>query len=63
MSEDVYIGEAARRLKREEEILRARHYLNGRVYDEFEIARLRAVGVRQRPKRLKRPGVLPGAAP
>jgi DNA-binding transcriptional MerR regulator len=60
----VHIGEAARRLNCTPEHLRnlersgrippaGRDY-NGRIYTEFDLALLRALGVGSRPKRLKR---------
>jgi len=64
MGSEVHISEAARRLgvtvtflrrlEREGKIPAARRDLNGRVYNDFEIALLRAMGVGQRPQRLKR---------
>ena len=58
------IGEAARRLGVTPYYLRtlesqgrippARRDLNGRVYSEFDVALLRAMGVGSRPRRLKR---------
>lgn len=58
-----HIGEAARRigctpkhlreLEREGRIPPARRDLNGRVYSDFDIALLRALGVGSRPRRLK----------
>jgi DNA-binding transcriptional MerR regulator len=59
----VHIGEAARRLsctpkhlrtlEQEGRIPPARRDYNGRVYSEFDIALLKALGVGQRPRRLK----------
>ncbi len=61
----VRISEAARRLgvtphhlrmlERQGRIPPARRDLNGRIYSEFDIALLRALGVGVRPRRLKRP--------
>jgi len=61
---EFHIGEAARRLsvspkhlrilEREGRIPPARRDLNGRVYTEFDIALLKALGVGTRPRRLKR---------
>jgi DNA-binding transcriptional MerR regulator len=45
--------EHIRTLEREGRIPPARRDLNGRVYSEFDIALLRAVGVGSRPRRLK----------
>ena len=57
------IGEAARRLsvtpkhlrtlEQEGRIPPARRDYNGRIYSEFDIALLRALGVGSRPRRLK----------
>lgn len=65
MSDAFHIGEASRRLKVTPEHLRtlerqgrippARRDLTGRVYSEFDLALLRALGVGQRPTRLRRP--------
>lgn len=74
MGSDVHITEAARRLgvsvtllrrlEREGKIPLARRDLNGRngrvYYNHFEVALLRALGVGQRPRRLKRPEELLG---
>ena len=58
-----HIGEAARQLgvtpkhlrllEREGRIPPARRDFNGRIYSEFDIALLRALGVGSRPRRLK----------
>jgi DNA-binding transcriptional MerR regulator len=58
-----HIGEAARRLsvtpkhlrvlEREGRIPPARRDYNGRIYSEFDIALLKALGVGSRPRRLK----------
>jgi DNA-binding transcriptional MerR regulator len=63
MDGEVHITEAARRLGVTPYYLRllesqgrippARRDYNGRVYTEFDIAILRAMGVGQRPRRLK----------
>jgi DNA-binding transcriptional MerR regulator len=60
---EFYISETARRLgvtpkhlrvlEREGRIPPARRDFNGRVYSEFDIALLRALGVGSRPRRLK----------
>jgi DNA-binding transcriptional MerR regulator len=60
---EVHISEAARRLsvtpkhlrvlEREGRIPPARRDFNGRVYSEFDIALLKALGVGSRPRRLK----------
>jgi DNA-binding transcriptional MerR regulator len=62
-SVEFHIGEAARRLsvtpkhlrvlEREGRIPPARRDYNGRIYSEFNIALLKALGVGQRPRRLK----------
>lgn len=62
-SVEFHIGEAARRigctpkhlrvLEQEGRIPLARRDLNGRVYSEFDIALLKALGVGSRPRRLK----------
>ena len=62
-SAEFHIGEAARRLsatpkhlralEREGRIPPARRDFNGRVYSEFDIALLKALGVGSRPRRLK----------
>jgi DNA-binding transcriptional MerR regulator len=62
-SVEFHIGEAAQRLgctpkhlrvlEREGRIPPARRDLNGRVYSEFDIALLKALGVGSRPRRLK----------
>jgi len=61
---EFHIGEAARRLsvspkhlrilEREGRIPPARRDFNGRVYTEFDIALLKALGIGTRPRRLKR---------
>jgi DNA-binding transcriptional MerR regulator len=58
-----HIGEAARRLsvtpkhlrtlEQEGRIPPARRDFNGRIYSEFDMALLRALGVGSRPRRLK----------
>jgi DNA-binding transcriptional MerR regulator len=58
-----HIGEAARQLsvtpkhlrvlEREGRIPPARRDYNGRIYSELDIALLRAMGIGQRPRRLK----------
>ena len=58
-----HIGEAARQLsvtpkhlrvlEREARIPPARRDYNGRIYSELDIALLRAMGIGQRPRRLK----------
>jgi len=63
MGETVHIGEVAKRLGVTPQHIRilewqgrippARRDLNGRVYSEFDIALLRALGVGSRPRRLK----------
>jgi hypothetical protein len=68
----VHIGEAARRLgvtpnhlrilEWEGRIPPARRDHNGRIYSELDIALLRAMGVGSRPRRLKRPEDVLGAA-
>jgi DNA-binding transcriptional MerR regulator len=62
-SVEFHIGEAARRLsvtpkhlrvlEREGRIPPTRRDYNGRIYSEFDIALLKALGVGQRPRRLK----------
>jgi DNA-binding transcriptional MerR regulator len=47
--------EHIRTLEREGRIPPARRDLNGRVYSEFDIALLKALGVGSRPRRLKSP--------
>ena len=64
MSDVLHIGQAAIRLgvtpehlrvlEREGRIPPARRDLNGRIYSDFDLTLLRALGVGQRPKRLKR---------
>lgn len=64
-TEPVHISEAARRLgvtahylrilEAEGKVPSVRRDLNGRVYSEFDLALLRAVGVGQRPTRLRKP--------
>jgi len=64
MENDVHIGEAARQLGVTPNHLRilewqgrippAHRDLNGRVYSEFDIALLKALGVGSRPRRLRR---------
>ncbi len=59
----VHIGEAARRLgvtrehlrnlEREGRIPKPQRDYNGRVYSEFDLALLKALGVGRRPRRLK----------
>jgi DNA-binding transcriptional MerR regulator len=44
-----------RALEREGRIPPARRDLNGRVYTEFDVALLKALGVGSRPRRLKSP--------
>ena len=61
---EFHIGEAARRLsvtpkhlrvlEREGRIPPARRDYNGRVYTEFDLMLLKALGVGTRPRRLKR---------
>ena len=65
MNDVIHIGRAAellgvtpehlRTLERTGRIPPARRDLNGRIYSEFDIALLRALGVGVRPRRLKRP--------
>jgi len=65
MDDVIHIGQAAellgvtpehlRTLERTGRIPPARRDLNGRIYSEFDIALLRALGVGVRPRRLKRP--------
>ena len=65
MDDVIHIGQAAellgvtpehlRTLERTGRIPPARRDLNGRIYSEFDIALLRALGVGVRPSRLKRP--------
>jgi DNA-binding transcriptional MerR regulator len=60
---EFHISEAARRLsvtpkhirvlEREGRIPPARRDFNGRIYTEFDIAHLKALGVGSRPRRLK----------
>ncbi len=50
-----------RRLERERKIPPARRNFSGRVYSESDLALLKALGVGQRPRRLKRPEDLLGA--
>jgi DNA-binding transcriptional MerR regulator len=66
-----HIGEVARRLsvtpkhlrtlEQEGRIPPARRDFNGRIYSEFDIALLRALGVGQRPRKLKRAEEVLGA--
>jgi DNA-binding transcriptional MerR regulator len=68
-----HIGECARRLgvtpkhlrllEREGRIPPARRDYNGRVYSEFDIALLRALGVGSRPRRLRSAEEIVGARP
>jgi DNA-binding transcriptional MerR regulator len=68
---EFHIGEAARRLsvspkhlrilEQEGRIPPARRDLNGRVYTEFDIALLKALGIGTRPRRLKRAEEVLGA--
>jgi len=63
MDSAVHISEAAKRLgvtphhlrvlEWEGRIPRARRDFNGRIYSEFDIALLKALGVGSRPRRLK----------
>ena len=72
MAGEVHIGEAARRLGITPQHLRilesqgrippARRDFNGRVYTEFDIALLRALGVGSRPRKLKRVEEVLGSA-
>jgi DNA-binding transcriptional MerR regulator len=65
MAKEVHISECARQLGVHPQHLRmlewqgrippARRDLNGRVYSEFDIELLRAMGVGSRPRKLKRP--------
>ncbi len=65
MNNVIHIGRAAellgvtpehlRTLERTGRIPPARRDLNGRIYSEFDIALLHALGVGVRPRRLKRP--------
>ena len=65
MDDVIHIGQAAellgvtpehlRTLERTGRIPPARRDLNGRIYSEFDIALLRALGVGVRPRCLKRP--------
>jgi DNA-binding transcriptional MerR regulator len=65
MDDVIHIGQAAellgvtpehlRTLERTGRIPPARRDLNGRIYSDFDIALLRALGVGVRPRRLKRP--------
>jgi DNA-binding transcriptional MerR regulator len=71
MSDVLHIGRAARRLGVTPEHLRAleregripppRRDFNGRVYSEYDLALLKALGVGQRPRRLRRPEEVLGA--
>jgi DNA-binding transcriptional MerR regulator len=71
MDGDVRISEAARRLSVSSQYLRqlewegaiqpARRIFGYRVYSEGDIARLRAMGVGSRPRRLKRAEEVVGA--
>jgi hypothetical protein len=54
--------EHLRTLEREGRIPPARRDFNGRVYSEFDIALLRSMGVGRRPRKLKRPEEVVGAA-
>jgi DNA-binding transcriptional MerR regulator len=68
---EFHIGEAARQLsvspkhlrslEREGRIPPARRDLNGRIYTEFDIALLKALGIGTRPRRLKRAEEVLGA--
>lgn len=70
---DVHISEAARRLgvtphhlrvmEWRERIPLARRDFNGRIYSEFDIALLKAIGVGSRPSKLKRAEEVLGAGP
>jgi len=63
MTQVVHIGTAAQQLgvtpehlrvlEREGRIPQARRDFNGRIYSELDIALLRAMGVGQRPRRLR----------
>jgi DNA-binding transcriptional MerR regulator len=65
MDSIVHIGEAARRLnctpehlrnlERSGRIPKAQRDYNGRVYSQFDLALLKALGVGSRPRRLKSP--------
>ena len=71
MSEVLHIGQAAQRLGVTPEHLRAleregripppRRNVNGRIYSEYDLALLKALGVGQRPRRLRRPEEVLGA--
>jgi DNA-binding transcriptional MerR regulator len=71
MSDVLHIGRAARRLGVTPEHLRAlerkgripppRRDFNGRVYSEYDLALLKALGVGRRPRRLRRPEEVLGA--
>jgi DNA-binding transcriptional MerR regulator len=73
MDSVVHIGEAAQRLSVMPQHLRvlewqgrippARRDFNGRVYSEFDIALLRAMGVGSRPARLRSVEEVVGARP
>jgi DNA-binding transcriptional MerR regulator len=73
MDSVVHIGEAAQRLSVTPQHLRvlewqgrippARRDFNGRVYSEFDIALLRAMGVGSRPARLRSVEEVVGARP
>lgn len=64
MDRVVHIGEAARllnctpeylrNLERADRIPKPRRNYNGRVYSEFDLALLKALGVGTRPRKLKR---------
>jgi DNA-binding transcriptional MerR regulator len=64
VSGDVHIGECARRLNVTPQHIRmlewegrippARRDFNGRIYSEFDIELIRALGVGSRPRKLKR---------
>lgn len=72
MEDALHIGEAARKLGVTQEHLRnlertgrvpkARRDYNGRVYSDFDLALLKALGVGNRPRRLKRLEEVLGAA-
>ena len=73
MDSVMHISEAARRLSVSPQHLRmlewqgrvplARRDLNGRIYSDYDLALLKALGVGQRPRRLKRPDELLAAGP
>ncbi len=70
---EVHIGEAAKRLSVTPQHLRmlewqgrippARRDFNGRIYSEFDIALLRAMGIGSRPPRLRSVEEVVGAGP